>query len=358
MKFSLFDFVHWPMLERGSPQDESRVMREHLQQWQAAENLGFDAAFVTEHHFTHYNLTPSPNVFLAAAAGMTSRIKLGTMVSVVNFYHPWRLAEESAMLDCLSNGRLIMGLARSPDMLEYDHFQMAPEEGRARFREGLELMKQAFTGEPVTFEGQFFRMNNATIWPRPVQQPHPPFVAAAVQPGTFEWAGEQGYGAASLMTDHRTAAYYHNTYQSARQKNGLARDPKQFYLARHVYVRESKDQAIEEARGPMLEFFKMFYRDRVVANREQLDHMPATFEGYGEFHKRNLSGALTYESLIESGALLAGDPRSVAEQIQQTSDEVGLENLMCIMAIGPMDHDATMKSLRLFGERVLPEFAR
>jgi alkanesulfonate monooxygenase SsuD/methylene tetrahydromethanopterin reductase-like flavin-dependent oxidoreductase (luciferase family) len=358
MKFSLFDFVHCRTWERrGPPQDNARIMREHLQQWQEAERLGFDGAWVTEHHFSPYNLTPSPSVFLSAAAAMTSRLKLGTMIYVVNFHHPWRLAEEIAMLDCISNGRLMLGLGRSPDMTEYDHFDMAPEEGRGRFREGLELMKQAFTGQPVTFEGEFYRMNDAVIWPQPVQQPYPPIVAAAVQPTTFEWAGEQGYGASSLMTDHQTAAYYHNLFQSAREKHGLPRDPKQFYLARHVYVRESHDQAIEEARGPMLEFFKMFYHDRVFKNREQLDHMPATFEGYGEFHKANLSGKLTYESLIERGALLAGDPKSVAEQIQKTKETAGLENLMCIMSIGPMSHEETLKSLRLFGEKVLPEFA-
>lgn len=185
--FCIFD--HWPEV-KSVPQ----YFRDFLEITQRAEELGFDSVWVSEHHFTRYGgILPRPQVLLAAMAERTRRIRLGTAVSLVPFDNPIRAAEDFALLDVLSGGRLDLGVGRGLFPFEYDGIGVPQDEGRQRMEEGVEVILGAWQQERLTFAGQFTNVTNLTILPRPIQKPHPPLYAAALSPESYEWAARKGY---------------------------------------------------------------------------------------------------------------------------------------------------------------------
>ena len=138
------------------------------------EKLGFDQAWVTEHHFGGYGGTlPHPPTFLAAAAQMTSRIRLGVAVAVLPLHNPLDLAESYAMADVISNGRIDFGIGKGSEPVEYRKFGASRDEATARFHESAEIIRQAWSDAPVNFHGEFYSYDNVNILPKPVQRPHP-----------------------------------------------------------------------------------------------------------------------------------------------------------------------------------------
>ena len=159
------------------------------------EKLGFDQAWVTEHHFGGYGGTlPHPPTFLAAAAQMTSRIRLGVARRrVLPLHNPLDLAESYAMADVISDGRIDFGIGKGSEPVEYRKFGASRDEATARFHESAEIIRQAWSDAPVNFHGEFYSYDNVNILPKPVQRPHPPiWVGATHSEETFRWAGENG----------------------------------------------------------------------------------------------------------------------------------------------------------------------
>ncbi|NRF94388.1 LLM class flavin-dependent oxidoreductase [Paenibacillus frigoriresistens] len=357
LEFSTWDILNWP--HKGVPVEgelQTKVYQDHMEEWVYAEEQGFDAVWLTEHHFTDYNLLPSPNIMLAALTQKTNKIKIGNMINALNFNDPWRLAEEFAMLDVLSNGRLLIGLGRSADILEYDKYGMPMSEGRPRFQEGLNLIKKAFTEDVVNFDGEFYRMLGGSLVPRPLQKPYPTIYTTVLSPESFSWAAKEGLPISSIFLPTITMAEKFKFYMSECEKFGREPDPKNFLVCRHVYVADSKEQAIEDAKEPMLDFLRLFRSHAVPAKQEQLATFPENFKYFTQFYAPFFGGALTYESFIESGMLIVGDPESVVDQIQSQQQEIGLSHLMCGMSFGNLSHDKVMNSMKLFGEKVMPNF--
>ncbi len=359
MEFSIFDLVHWPYSpEKIEGEKQLLTYENHLEQWVLSEEMGFDAIWLTEHHFTDYNLLPSPNIMLATLAQRTKKIKIGNMINALNFNDPWRMAEEAAMLDVLSNGRLLIGLGRSADVQEYEKFGMPLEEGRPRFREGLQLMKKAFTEEVVHFEGEFFQIKGGSLVPKPLQKPYPPIYTTCLSPETHRWAAEEGYPVSTIFLPPAQTAESHALYKKESEKFGRQTKPEDYLLCRHVYVAESKEQAMEEAKGPMLEFLRLFQNAAVPETNDKLEGFPENFKFYTQFFAPFFGGALTYEGLIENGLLIAGDPKTVIEEIEKQRSLIGTGHLMCCMAFGNLPHEKVMHSIRLFGEKVIPSFRK
>jgi alkanesulfonate monooxygenase SsuD/methylene tetrahydromethanopterin reductase-like flavin-dependent oxidoreductase (luciferase family) len=161
-----------------------------------ADSLGYATVKIVEHYFRAYGgYSPSPLIFLAAAAQRTRHIRLVTGAVIPAFHHPLKLAAELAMVDCISGGRLEAGFARAFLPHEFEAFEVDMEESRPRFEEGIAIVKRLWTEERVTFEGHFHHFKDITLLPRPVQKPHPPILVAAIStPESFIWAGEQEYG--------------------------------------------------------------------------------------------------------------------------------------------------------------------
>src|SRR5207247_7762461 len=160
-----------------------------------ADALGYHHIRTVEHYFRGYGgYSPSPIVFLTAVAQRTQRVRLVTGAVLPAFNHPIKLAAELAMLDCLSDGRLEAGFARAFLPEEVDAFQVPMDESRARFEEGIAAVKRLWTETEVRFDGPCHQFAPLSLWPRPVQHPHPPIWVAAIQTTeSFVWAGEQGY---------------------------------------------------------------------------------------------------------------------------------------------------------------------
>ncbi|ETW97663.1 MAG: hypothetical protein ETSY1_21745 [Candidatus Entotheonella factor] len=171
MKFALFILASWT---ENDAAHQSRIYAEALEQVRYAEELGFDSAWIAEHHSSRYGIFPSLMPILSHIAAQTTTIRLGAGVSVLPFHHPIRLAEEVAMVDLLSNGRLDFGVGRGSDDYEYGNFKIDFDSRDRRFQEVLDIILGLWTTEDFSYHGQYYQVDGLTIAPRLLQKPHPP----------------------------------------------------------------------------------------------------------------------------------------------------------------------------------------
>ncbi len=194
MQFGYFTLTDTPPAYGAGRRNPQQFLREVLQETLLAEALGFNSAWVPEHHFGLFGCLPTPAVFLAHVAAKTARLKLAPATVLLPCNQPLRVAEEYAMLDLLSNGRAIFSAGRGYDKREYDAFAIPFDESRARFDEEMQLVRKAWVEEEFTFEGTFHRvLEPLTVLPRPVQQPHPPIYVACFSRPTVEMAARSGF---------------------------------------------------------------------------------------------------------------------------------------------------------------------
>ena len=168
------------------------------------DRTGYDAVWLAEHHFRSFSVCPSVHMVGTLAAARTKRLRIGTAVSLAPFYHPLRLAEEVALLDLLSGGRVNWGAGRGFARVEFTAFGVPPEESASRFRETVEIVLRAWTDERLRFRGPALRFDDVEVLPKPTQPPHPPVWLAAGSEGAIEWAAGRGFSI--LMDPHSSAA--------------------------------------------------------------------------------------------------------------------------------------------------------
>src|SRR5499426_3939539 len=174
MEFGLFF-----LMQRDEAWSERSVYDSGLAQMLAAESLGYSSVWIAEHHFNDYGLCPAPQVLASFVAARTTSLRLGMGVSLLPLHHPVDLAEELAVLDVVSGGRLEIGIGRGGTLQDYQTFQSDRADSRARVEEGVELMRQCWRGEPFDFQGRFHSAERLHVRPRPAQRPHPPLYIAA-----------------------------------------------------------------------------------------------------------------------------------------------------------------------------------
>ena len=191
--FGLFSVVdHFP---KELTRTTAEFYGELLEQVEAAETLGFRTFWVAEHHFHEYGGIPRPPVWMAAAAARTRRIRLGAGVVVLPFDNPLRTAEDYAMVDVLSGGRLDLGTGSGYLKHEYAGFNLDPEEKRARFDEALEILLRAWTGERFSYEGRYHLVRDVQLNVRPLQRPRPPIWVATLRADSAPRIGARGFPA-------------------------------------------------------------------------------------------------------------------------------------------------------------------
>jgi alkanesulfonate monooxygenase SsuD/methylene tetrahydromethanopterin reductase-like flavin-dependent oxidoreductase (luciferase family) len=189
MRFGTFHLIGAPEMQPA----EQRI-GETIEQMVLADELGLDKVWVAEHHFSNYGYATNPLLLIARAAGVARRIRFGQAIIVTPFWHPLRLAEDIALTDILTDGRLDIGLGRGYQKMETDAFELKLEESRALFLEQLEIMKKAWTEDDFTFQGQFFNVPRPiTMLPKPIQKPHPQIWVACQSEQTIDWTADQGY---------------------------------------------------------------------------------------------------------------------------------------------------------------------
>jgi alkanesulfonate monooxygenase SsuD/methylene tetrahydromethanopterin reductase-like flavin-dependent oxidoreductase (luciferase family) len=326
--------------------------QEALELCALADTLGYATVKTVEHYFRAYGgYSPSPLLFLSAAAQRTRHIRLVTGAVIPAFNHPLKLAAELAMVDCISGGRLDAGFARAFLPHEFEAFEVSMEESRPRFEEGIAVIKRLWTEQCVTFEGRFHRFKDVTLLPRPVQKPHPPILVAAIStPESFIWAGEQGYGLMFVpyLSDFadlaQKIALYRRTYRAAMQ----GRESPPPSMALHLYMTASTANARREAK-PHIEQYMAIFRDSAAA---WTGRQSSQYRGY-ELIQQALQ-ALTYDRVIAEGRALIGDPNTVVEQLRHMREQFGpIQPEMQVM-FGDMDYAQARRSVELFGREVLP----
>jgi alkanesulfonate monooxygenase SsuD/methylene tetrahydromethanopterin reductase-like flavin-dependent oxidoreductase (luciferase family) len=329
---------------------EVELYDELLAQIAAAEDLGFDAVWLAELHFhRRFSILSAPLLAAAAAAQRTQRLRLGIAVNVLPLHQPVRLAEEGAVLDVLSHGRLDFGVGRGhPFPGVYDNFHISPAESRTRFTEALDILIGAWMHEPFGYEGQHFKVHDVAVVPRPVQKPHPPIFVAAGSPETYPATGQRGLGILvpghvqpiAALQDHLAV------YRQAGREAGHEARLRVTYLI-PIYLAERQQQAEADPEPHV-----MYYYD--VLGRLLSGEFPESYQRYGESRRR--LGTLTYEDIRRERAIF-GDPAYCLERLQQIRETLGIQQLMGWMNIGGLPHDKVLQSMRLFAEHVLPKLS-
>ncbi len=336
-----------------------QLYNDYLDQLEYSEELGFDGVVINEHHQTAYGGMPSPNVVAGMLARRTSKVKIAVMGAALPLYNPpLRVAEEYALLDVVTGGRLIAGmvLAAGP---EYLNFGIKPTEARARFNEALELILQAWTRPgPFEFNGRFNKVKYVNPWPRPIQTPHPPiWIPGAGSLETIELVSRHGFGYAGIPFFDR--GYLGKTYQTFRRKwqeAGRAPDPGKMALLMPIFVGESDRAAREQFEPHMWYFVRKLINGIGLAppgymSPESTMRMMASVGSI-------IQSAETWDDIDKGEYVIVGSPETVTERLSERIAEIGAGNLYAIMQFGSMPNDMVRRNLELFSEEVLPSIRK
>lgn len=350
MRIALFDTLQWKAGPVFNPDAAAAVYAQRLDEWERAEQLGFDGVYIAEHHFNSV-LTPSPNVLLSALAQRTKRIRLGAMVHVLSFHDPLRVAVESAMLDLLSGGRLDVGVGRGVSIREYEGHHLRWEDGRARVMEGMDLVLQAWTQDVVQFEGQFRKLGPVRVSPKPLQQPHPPVWAAAYSDETIRWAAAKDFAVGFTLVPTESICRQLDLYRQLMTQRGHHAGPQRILITRPVFVGASDAQARADSEEAINEMFRYFAPPGI---KTELRQWPPGTKFYSEFYRAFLKRYLKFEDLIEAGIIVVGAPDSVARSILDQLQRTGADNFLAWMNLGAMDPGLVRASQEAFAAQVMP----
>ena len=324
--------------------DVPQLYRDVMEQIEVADELGYDAMWLVEHHFVRsgefFSRLPAPLTFAGAAAGRTTRIRLGTAVKVLPIDNPLLAAEEAAVVDILSGGRLNLGVGTGL-VTDYPIFG-APTETRAeRFREMVDLMMTAWQGKPFDYHGKFFDYEGITLSPLPLQDPRNLVWIASRDEPTIRWAARRGFG---LLMGQIEAVALHRVYvdhylgEHARAK---VASPPQIYGTRLCYVGETTEEA-RRAIGPAV--YRYYARFRVHPVYQGMLR-----DGYIQD-----DGSLTFDQILHNLGFVVGDPDFVAAQMQDVIDFLNLTGINCMTHLAGLTQDQVLRSMRLFATEVLP----
>jgi alkanesulfonate monooxygenase SsuD/methylene tetrahydromethanopterin reductase-like flavin-dependent oxidoreductase (luciferase family) len=352
MRFGTYFF-----LQATPGRTSAQVIHAELEQMVRSEALGFDSVWLTEHHYADYGLSAAPSVLAATVAARTERITIGTAVYVLPFHHPLRLAEETATLDILSGGRLVVGVGRGNRAREFVGHGVSPDESRTRLEEGVEVLLAAWTQPTVTFHGRHWTVPGLSVDPKPLQRPHPPLAVAASSDESVEWTARHGWRLLSsglgtpLPALRRLRQMYAGALVAANHPpptiDALLRH---WTVTKHVYVADTDAQARADS-----EAHERWYLDS-FARSLSTDGLP----GLSETSRRQAQAMAervtnrTWEQLIED-SLLIGSPETVRAKVAELA-EAGVGELACWMNFGGLPVDQVERSMSLFASEVMPAF--
>ncbi|GAC1324191.1 MAG: LLM class flavin-dependent oxidoreductase [Chloroflexota bacterium] len=350
MRFGTYFF-----LQATPGRESAEVIRDELDQMVCSETLGFDSVWLTEHHYSDYGISAAPSILATALACRTERVTIGTAVYVLPFHHPLRLAEETATLDILSGGRLVVGLGRGNRAREFVGHGIDQAESRTRLEEGVDLLLAAWTRPTVTFAGRHWDVPEMSVDPKPLQQPHPPIAIAASSDESIVWAAQRsfrllssGLGTATpaLM---RTRATYADALRAAGHAQAVAYDLLgRWVVTKHVYVADTDDRARAEAEPHERWYLDSFARS---LSPDGLPNLSPEARQAAEAMAARVRQR-RFEDLFED-SLLIGSPATVRARVAELA-AAGVGELACWMNFGGLPTDRVERSMRLFAEEVMP----
>lgn len=352
----VFSLMQWPQ-----DRTAEAVYANEIAQAVEAERLGFDRAWFAEHHFSRYGIAPAIHLLLAHVAALTSRIRLGTAVTIVPFMHPIRIAEELAMCDILSGGRIDWGAGRGYQRHEFDAFGVPIAESRGRFQETLEIIFKAWADGPVEHHGRFWDFDAVDVLPKPVQQPRIPTWVATISPESVRWAAGEGL---PILVDQFSPfsriVETHKEFEAARRDAGFGDDPVETPVLRQLFVGRTREEARAIAGPALLWYYRTLAK--VGSPARAGEALPEGYEVYDVFSK--LSGwtatpedADGFVDVLLDQVAICGSPEEVVDRLTAVH-EVGYSAVMCWMNFGGIPHEETLSSMRRFADDVAPNLPR
>jgi alkanesulfonate monooxygenase SsuD/methylene tetrahydromethanopterin reductase-like flavin-dependent oxidoreductase (luciferase family) len=336
------------------PDKAHGLYQRYLSELVLADKLGFDAIVLNEHHNTSYSMMPAPSLLAANLIPQIKRAKICVWGTPPNLEYPNRLAEEYAMLDVLSRGRLEVAFPLGTGM-EYWANPINPVTARERHRESIEIIIKAWTADgPVSHYGDFYTYRFLNSWPRPFQRPHPPcYIVGTGSPETIELAAEFGFGYSAVFVTRQKALELNNRLRERSAAYGRQVRPDQLPLGILAYVAETEEQAQQE----YSDHLRFFFEDALRTTPQFL--APPGYLSIEQLRARaalgdKLHGTFDLRSLMESLFIAVGTPEKVANQIGEWGRQMGTTHFNINAHIGNMPHWKTVKNLTLLAEDVIP----
>jgi alkanesulfonate monooxygenase SsuD/methylene tetrahydromethanopterin reductase-like flavin-dependent oxidoreductase (luciferase family) len=338
-----------------------KALDEWLETMILAEKLGYDGVVIGEQHNGPIGLCGNPLVVTSWLAANTERLLLAAVGPLLNAYlTPIRLAEEIALVDILSRGRLILGLPMGIGGQYHSVGMMSPARARSRFREAHDLMFKAMT-EPGPFEwqGEYFNVPYVNLWPRPLQQPHPPvWIPAAGSRETLELCAIRRYTYQSVLTPRATLRRNCSVFRELCREQGYEAEPNQIAYVVITHVAETDRQARFEAEPHVMWLYQNFFRSTFQDSFPPGHVSVASLRGMaagGGYRSRDIS-EMSWNELWDEGWIIVGSPSTVAGRLEELTDEIGAGRVVLVPDMGSAPAWLVKKSLTLFAEEVLPRF--
>ena len=337
MKFGIFDYIE------ADQRPLQQTYEERLVLLKAAEAAGFYGYHLSEHHATPLSMTPSPSVFLAAAARETTRIRLGTLLFLLPLYHPLRLLEELCMLDHLSGGRLDVGVGKGISPHEFDAYGEDFAQSGEAFEHAFNVIYQGFTRERIDYSSPRYSFKDVPVALRPLQRPHPPFWYGLRGEHGPVFAARHGMHGVTLGPDERVAkmiATFRGHWAAHADERKRLKSPVQSPMVgamRAMFVADSDAEAERIARPA----YKVWF-----------DNLAWLWQERGTFPP--IAIAADYDQSKAAGTLVVGTPERVAATFAAQAERCGHNYLVLLLAFGSLSHAQQMRSLELFRAQVMP----
>jgi alkanesulfonate monooxygenase SsuD/methylene tetrahydromethanopterin reductase-like flavin-dependent oxidoreductase (luciferase family) len=349
------------------PKRAHLMYNDFMDELEYAADCGYDAICVNEHHSNGYGLMPSPNLIAASLARRTTDVTICVMGNSIALYNPpTRVAEEFAMIDCISGGRLITGFPVGTPMDDCFAYGQNPSQLRERYYEAHDMIMKAWReAATFAFSGRYNQQRYINIWPRPVQKPHPPiWIPGGGSIETWQWCAQMDYVYCYLSYfGHKVGKATMDGFWAEMDRLGKDRNPYRAGFAQTVAVAESKEQAMELYTpaaeyffGRCLHFDPRFAMPPGYATEATIRH--GMTSQVSAAAARGTARPTVMKDLVDAGYLVIGSPTEVVEQFIDLADNLNVGNLMLLMQFGNMDKQLTCYNTKLFAEKVMPVLKR
>jgi alkanesulfonate monooxygenase SsuD/methylene tetrahydromethanopterin reductase-like flavin-dependent oxidoreductase (luciferase family) len=357
-------WVDPPAADLYDPVKGHQVYNDYLDQLEYAERCGYDGICVNEHHQNGYGLMPSPNLMAAALTRRTSRAKLVVLGNSVALYDPpTRVAEEMAMLDVMSGGRLVAGFPVGTPMDTTYCYGANPATLRDKYREGVELIVRAWKERrPFTFNGKFTQLRYVNPWPVPIQTPRPPvWIPGGGSIETWEWCINNDFLYAYLTYfGYMAGISVIDGYWETVERLGAEFNPYRCAFLQFVGVAENDAEAEKLYAAPAQYFYnRCFHLDPGFVGPPgytSIETMRAGIQSAVRTAARKVQGQdLAWKDIVDSGCVVAGSPQTVIDRLNDMADRMKVGHVMLLMHFGNMKHETVLYNTTRFAKEVAPK---
>lgn len=366
LEIGLYDVLDQPQMEAHATAAD--VYEEHIRGAQEAEQMGYRYYFSIEHQSSSVSFLSAPNIYLTALARATSALRFGVMIYQLPFHHPIRLAEDVAMLDHLSQGRIEFGAGIGVTLHEFLRWNVPFDRRREISEEALDVILQAWTQDSVTYDGEYFRFDEVLTTPKPYQHPHPPVWFGCHSAASFEYSAKKNFHVSQNIDIDPVIAEKFATWRGLWRAEGHPAPMPKTFLTRHVHVAETDEKARSQAEPHLA---TAAFPEAVPPGKGR-DIIAGTRVGYGpggmrgddpgtperaELRRTFRERARSYDFWVDNGIALVGSPETVARKLQEQHKLVGHDIFCARHQFGYLDTEAARNSIRLFAEEVMPAFS-